>query len=92
MLFLSTTAEKQPMHQSVKQRVHLNDRQWCSMAGDVGCKGRCSRQELALCQPMLGVMFMFLSGVDDDKMGCLQALHAVEAYLTVASALPINIK
>jgi hypothetical protein len=33
-----------------------------------------------------------LAGVDDDKMGCLQALHAVEAFLTVASALPINMK
>jgi hypothetical protein len=32
------------------------------------------------------------AGVDDDKMGCLQSIHAVEAFLTVASALPINIK
>lgn len=32
------------------------------------------------------------AGVDDDKMGCLQAIHAAEAFLTVASALPINIK
>jgi len=32
------------------------------------------------------------AGIDDDKSGCLQAIHAVEAYLTVGSALPINVK
>lgn len=32
------------------------------------------------------------AGIDDDKSGCLQVIHAVEAYMTAVSTLPVNIK
>eukprot|EP00879_Flechtneria_rotunda_P000736 GHRR01000856.1.p1 GENE.GHRR01000856.1~~GHRR01000856.1.p1 ORF type:complete len:497 (+),score=111.37 GHRR01000856.1:1888-3378(+) len=43
-------------------------------------------------EPTIRGDYFYGRGVDDDKGGLLQAIHAVEAYLATSKALPVNIK